>query len=336
MKTKLLSKMYGVFAICLLASTVSVGQNPAKIVINFTGFSPHVGKYFGLRALHLPDSGFWTSKSTSSLSSATFSDSLTVINGSGYLVQFYADMNGNNAYDAPPTDHAWQIVINNLSADTLINYAHNTNFTDVKWRSKVWLNLTGMTPHVGQYVWLGLIDKSTMNKVDEKKWYVFQANGSYYTQADIQKGKTYDLDFFVDFNNSGTYNAPPVDHAWRIPNITVVGDTTIVYAHNTNFTDIQWVMTSVNESLIADLKISAMPNPFSKTAGLSIESAKASTWEVLMYNSLGQVLYSSGKQSTAGAVYHPIPDSENLQPGLYFLTVVNEHGQRESRKVIKQ
>lgn len=51
--------------------------------------------------------------------------------GLSYNIDFYADHNMNGVYNSPPADHAWRIPLNNVLGDTLVNFAHNTNFTDI-------------------------------------------------------------------------------------------------------------------------------------------------------------------------------------------------------------
>jgi hypothetical protein len=52
--------------------------------------------------------------------------------GKSYNIDFYADHNSNDVYDAPPTDHAWRLELNNVISDTLLTFSHNVNnFTDI-------------------------------------------------------------------------------------------------------------------------------------------------------------------------------------------------------------
>ena len=48
-----------------------------------------------------------------------------------YYVDFYSDHNRNGQYDAPPADHAWRISLSDVAGDTVVNFAHNTNFTNI-------------------------------------------------------------------------------------------------------------------------------------------------------------------------------------------------------------
>ena len=50
-----------------------------------------------------------------------------------YNVDFYADHNGNGAYDSPPNDHAWRLTFNSSTGNFVQNFSHNANFTDINW-----------------------------------------------------------------------------------------------------------------------------------------------------------------------------------------------------------
>ena len=52
--------------------------------------------------------------------------------GSSYNIDFYADLNGNGQYDAPPTDHAWRLILSTVMGDEELDFSHNTSFTDIE------------------------------------------------------------------------------------------------------------------------------------------------------------------------------------------------------------
>jgi hypothetical protein len=55
-----------------------------------------------------------------------------ILPGSSYNIDFYADLNGNGQYDAPPTDHAWRLLLSNVMGDEELDFSHNTSFTDIE------------------------------------------------------------------------------------------------------------------------------------------------------------------------------------------------------------
>ena len=50
-----------------------------------------------------------------------------------YNIDFYADLNGNGSYNAPPADHAWRLTINSAAGDFVSNFSHNASFVDIQW-----------------------------------------------------------------------------------------------------------------------------------------------------------------------------------------------------------
>ena len=72
-------------------------------------------------------------------------------------------------YDAPPTDHAWRLELNNAVRGDELNFAQNTNFTDIKWVYVLTVNFTGMTPHLGQLLELRVEDNDNNKEVDRIK-----------------------------------------------------------------------------------------------------------------------------------------------------------------------
>lgn len=101
------------------------------------------------------------------------------------------------------------------------------------------VSFTGMTPHVGQILWLAVIDQATKKEIGRVKKSVTSAAFTVDVNG-IEAGKSYNIDFYADHNKNGVYNAPPTDHAWRLQANNVTGNTTLNFAHNTTFTDVAW------------------------------------------------------------------------------------------------
>ncbi len=83
--------------------------------------------------------------------------------GRSYNVDFYADLNKNGIYDAPPVDHAWRLMVVDVAGDEALTFTHNVVFTDVMFPyMPIMFDLTvdfmGMTPHIGQKLQLRVID----------------------------------------------------------------------------------------------------------------------------------------------------------------------------------
>ena len=208
-----------------------------QLVINFAGMDPHNNQMLYLR-VYEKISGKEIERTIEDIS-PSFSDTISGIEKNhSYYIDFFADHNSNGRYDTPPTDHAWRLELNDVTGDTTLNFAHNTNFTDIMWENRLTVQFTAMAPHVGQDLWLAVVDKNSGMEVDRvhavvEEEFMVHAYG-------IEPGMSYNVDFFADFNQNGMYDAPGTDHAWRMDLNNVTGDTTLMFAHNTNFTDIMW------------------------------------------------------------------------------------------------
>ena len=212
-------------------------DDKGQLIVNFTGMDPHVGQTLWLSVVD-KNSGEEIERKQEDVAT-NFSVGISGIEtGHSYSVKFFADFNENGSYDAPPVDHAWMLELDNATGDTTLNFEHNTNFTDIMWENRLTVHFTAMTPHVGQDLWLAVVDKNTGMEVDRvhavvEEEFMVHAYG-------IKAGESYNVDFFADFNENGMYDAPGDDHAWRLELDNVTGDTTLNFEHNTNFTDIMW------------------------------------------------------------------------------------------------
>lgn len=210
---------------------------PNTLTVNFSGMTPHVGQNLWLAVLD-DDSNEEIAR-VAEVVSETFSVVVPGIeSGKSYSVEFFVDLNGNGYYDTPPTDHAWRLELNNASGNDVLDFSHNTNFTDIEWEHRVMVNLSGMTPHVGQEIYFALIDTVSGEIIDRKSEIVEESFSV--DLREILPGKSYHVDFFADLNDNGYYDAPPADHAWRLEIASASGDDTLDFVHNTNFTDIMW------------------------------------------------------------------------------------------------
>lgn len=245
-------------SVCLLALVSSHAQN--TVTIDFTGMDPHVGQSLFFRVVDVSD-GSEVGRTSVVIASADFSLAVAgIVPGSSYNLDFYADFNDNGKYDAPSTDHAWRILVEDVAGDVTVDFAHNTTFTDIAWVHQISLAFSSMNPHVGQDLYLALKDAGTGWEIERRKIVVegpdFDVNFD-----SITPGNSYVIDFFADHNLNGRYDPPADDHAWRITLDDVLGDTTVPFIHNTNFTDIAWEykltvhFTGMSPHLDQDLKL---------------------------------------------------------------------------------
>ncbi|MDZ7292862.1 MAG: YCF48-related protein [candidate division KSB1 bacterium] len=169
------------------------------------------------------------------------------------------------------------------------------------------LQLSSMNPHVGQKFEARVVDKATGFEASRRSLAAIPSPNFSVTFDNIESGHSYWIDFYADHNGNKVYDAPPVDHAWRLEANNVTGEQTVLFTHSTNFTDIQWPgTTGVDEERdLAEVPASFRleqnyPNPFLRGAkspalsGGNPETAirfslpQAAQVKLGVYNMLGQ------------------------------------------------
>jgi hypothetical protein len=223
------------------------------ITLNFTGMTPHIGQDLSLYIRNMDD-GISIDSMVMMVDNADFSVDFDSVPAGDYNLDFYADLNQNGMYDSPPADHAWRIELAGFMADTVLEFAHNTDFTDIFPDSgsdtvlyQIAVNFTGMTPHVGQNLYMYIRYADDGEYLDSLSLPVDAADFNVVFDS-VPGGDDYNFDFYADLNQNGMYDAPPTDHAWRIELPGFDSDTTLDFAHNTDFTDIFAVDTTVGDT----------------------------------------------------------------------------------------
>ena len=102
------------------------------------------------------------------------------------------------------------------------------------------LDLTGMTPHVGQLFELRVVDQSDGSEIGRTRVASIAAADFSVSVPGLAIGGSYDVDFYADLNGNGVYVAPGDDHAWQINYGYTGGCAVPDLARNTNFTNIGW------------------------------------------------------------------------------------------------
>jgi Secretion system C-terminal sorting domain len=238
-KNTIFSFLLSILFLCIGSLHSTFAQD--NLVINFTSMSPHINQTLYLR---VEDKGTMkeVGRTSEQILSSAFSITLPVLEvAHSYFVDFFADFNSNGLYDAPPTDHAWRLELNNAKTggDTL-NFTHNTNFTDIAWPYVLTVNFSGMTPHIGQLLELKVQDNNTNEEVGRIKVPSIPSADFQVQVVGLKLNTQYKVQFYADLNKNGIYDSPPTDHAWEISFTNPSGDTTVDFTHNTTFTDINW------------------------------------------------------------------------------------------------
>ncbi len=126
-----MSILIGLFVV-MVTTTMAWGQGTMTVV--FSEMDPHLGQQFELRVVNKATGEELERITVAEIPVPSFELSFTVLEqGASYRIDFYADHNGNGRYDAPPTDHAWQLTIDDASGNVTLDFRHNTDFTDIAW-----------------------------------------------------------------------------------------------------------------------------------------------------------------------------------------------------------
>jgi len=239
---KIYSKRFVILSlVCVLFNFNDGFTSPnANVTVHFTGMSPHLNQNLYLRVV---DKGTMkeTGRISQQITTANFDITLdAVASGRSYFVDFFADFNSNGLYDAPPVDHAWRLELNNAVGGDELNFAHNTNFTDIKWSYELTVNFIGMSPHLGQLLELRVENNNNNTEVDRIKIPSVPSANFSVQIVGLQLNTEYKIEFYADASGNGLYDSPPTDHAWSISFTNTTGDVSQDFTHNTNFTDINW------------------------------------------------------------------------------------------------
>jgi len=290
--------------------------------------NPHVGQeiYF---ALIETATGMVVDRE-SEIVSESFSVVLDELeSGKGYHIDFFADHNDNGHYDAPSDDHAWRLEIASANGDEVFDFTHNTNFTDIQWSHRLRVRFEGMDPHVGQMMKLFVKDQSSGETLDSVVLSSIEDADFDIESHILEVGGDYFVDFYADLNQSGGYDAPPTDHAWRLVVDNAMGDVDLDFTHNTTFTDIMNEGTTSAASTYAKMALKVYPNPAASLITIESES----------------MIRSAEIFSISGAVVKSVPgiDSrrrsislDGLAGGVYFIKVTSDNAAGASLRIIKQ
>ncbi|RMG84911.1 MAG: T9SS C-terminal target domain-containing protein [Bacteroidetes bacterium] len=295
-----------------------------ELTVRFTGMTPHVGQMLELRVTEM-GSGKEIGRHRRMITVPDFDVSVPgIIPGNVYQVDFYADLNKNGTYDAPPMDHAWRETFTAAGGD-VIEFSHNTSFTDIEWVYTMTLAATDMTPHLGQAFELRVIETGSDNEVGRFSMPSIMVPFFFVRVPGIEVGKNYNVDFYADLNQNGSYDAPPADHAWRLNFDDVNGDETLTFEHNTDFTDIQF-STGLNE--IESLSgLSVFPNPFEHHFSVTVQLTTADHLRFQLTNLFGrpiQTLWEGDLPTGENALL--FDEIGNLPPGMYLLHIQSRDG----------
>lgn len=300
-----------------------------SLTVNFSMMSPHVGDDIWLAVIEA-ESMVEVGR-TYAEGALTFVMEIPEIleDGKSYHVDFFADENKNGHYDPPGADHAWRLEIVDALGDETLEFSHQIAFSDVEWKHRLRLAFTGMAANAGQEMLLYVRDQGTGSYLDTVT--LESIPGDKFTMDSYVIGNegTYQLDFFVDQNGNGLYDAPPVDQAWRLQNVVTVGEHELEFTHNQDFTDIFQALGVADEE--ENLTLGIFPNPASTYLNISLDAEPGSKVYISVLSAAGSVL-SLTEARWNGSLNL---DIGHLPDGIYILQAESD-SRRSISRFIKQ
>lgn len=306
--------------------------------INFSSMNPHLGQLLEARAVDLATGKEAGRSRIEMISSSDFLLNVLGLDpGKDYNIEFYADLNGNALYNAPPTDHAWLETVSTNSGNAQLNFDHNASFTDISWNYLVTIDFIDMSPYLNQLFELRVVDQSNDSELGRTKFDPIPSEEFSVQISGIEGGKSYNIDFYADLNGNGTYDTPPTDHAWRISFTASSGNQYKNFAHNTEFTDIQWTdVTNIEDDNIAITKFKLFqnyPNPFNPETTIKFDLKENNFTSLKIFDLLGREVASLINEYMVNGSYELKFDAGDLPSGIYLYNL-KSGGYVDSNKMI--
>jgi uncharacterized protein (DUF2141 family) len=313
------------------------------LTINFAGMTPHVGQMLEIKLENSTLEKEIGRIKIPAIASASFPVQIIGLTEPGdYSIEFYADLNGNGIYDVPPADHAWKVGFNYTGGNVEVNFTHNATFTDIQWKYLLTVNFTAMTPHVGQLFELRIVKVENQEETGRVSLPAVLVPNFIVEVPGFDLNKDYNIDFYADHNGSGGYNAPPVDHAWRLTFNSANGDFVSIFSHNANFVDIQWPgATAVDDDTNSPIDYTLLqnyPNPFNPSTKIrfavpqNVNSEKPNV-SLIVYDILGNEIVTLVNEQKPPGFYEVDLNASSFASGVYFYKL-QAGGFVETKKMI--
>lgn len=101
-------------------------------------------------------------------------------------------------------------------------------------------SFTDLESHVGQSLTLRVVDTASLAEVARVAVPSILDGAFQVDVASFTEGRTYRVDYFLDQNGNGFYDAPPTDAAWSFFLSSIEGPGLVDVPHIEEFTDIDW------------------------------------------------------------------------------------------------
>jgi len=219
-------------------------QSQRDLVLVMDSLTPHIGNYGEIVAVS--EGGF---VSVRAVLDPVVSRDMTVslrdaLPAGPFRLDVFFDYNINRVYDPPPTDHAWTL---DSCASGVYRFSHNPAFENIGDPAAVdvgedfLIHFESFTPHLGQLVEVRVVDLDAALPRTVGYYRLAEAESEAFTlgiPGIIEPGTRYTIAIWADKNADLTYQAPDVDHSWRVDATGEATGLEMTFVHNTNFAPI--------------------------------------------------------------------------------------------------
>jgi hypothetical protein len=159
-------------------------------------------------------------------------------------LKLWADDNRDGEYTEGGADHEWNL---DLPASGNLTFVHDSEFNSIAPLPRpigadFQMQFVDMQPHIGQLLEVMVIEVDSGRTVGLHRTPSVTSGDFEITIPGIidPGGNVYRIEFYADFNGNGTYDDPPVDHAWvRIVESGRTG-VQLSFAHGTEFAALEY------------------------------------------------------------------------------------------------
>jgi hypothetical protein len=145
--------------------------------------------------------------------------------GEDYRLDFWVDHDGSGGYDAPPTDHAWSLVIPSRGESAVVRFAYNDRYVHIEQSAPIddqslVLSAHGMYGYLGQLFDVQVTESANGRLVGRQIREVPGDSFDLTVASVIHEGVAYHVDLFVDDNADGEYDAA-TEPGWRLESVAI-------------------------------------------------------------------------------------------------------------------
>ncbi len=238
-----------------------------------------------------------------------------------YNLEYFIDIDNNGLYNNL-VDKSWKNLFINSEGDHTLQISANDSQSLLDWNYLFTLNMSAMQEYVLKILEMRIVDKLSGEEIGRINPYTILTDYFSVSLPNIQQGKDYSADFFIDINGNGVYDAPPIDNAWRVEFMASSGNSFKNFKNNTSFVDINWIpLTSIDEENIKLVNFSLdqnYPNPFNPNTIINFNLQNNDYVSLNVYDLLGNEVATLYEGKLESGNYSKSFDAKGLSSGIYF------------------